>query len=166
MSADCYDIVINGRNVTFSKVGIQKIPDFSKITSVSVIPITETGEIVAVRLKNRGLDIPGGHVEKYEKTPDETLHRELMEEANVTVKDIKLVEVIRSNYFGNDDKDSSYMLIYVAKVDEILDFTLSDEMSYERAIISADEFIRDYKAGDQEFMNDIIQHAFKILSAK
>lgn len=165
MSSSSYNIVINGRDVTFSKDGTDNVPPFSKVTSVSVIPITDSGEIVAVRLKNRGLDIPGGHVEKHEKTPEETLHRELMEEANTTVKDIKLVEVIRSNYFGNEEDDSSYMLIYVARVDEVLDFTLSDEMSYERIIISSDEFIKDYNAGDKEFMSDIIQQAIRILSS-
>lgn len=165
MSTTSYNIVINGIDVAFSKVGIQGEPEFSKVTSVSVIPITEAGEIVAVRLKNRGLDIPGGHVEKHEKNPEETLHRELMEEANITVKDIKLVEVIRSNYFGNEVKDASYMLIYVAKVDEILDFTLSDEMSYERVILSPEEFIRNYRAGDQDFMHEIIKQAFKISNA-
>ena len=164
MSSSSYNIVINGRDVTFSKDGTDNVPDFSKVTSVSVVPITESGEIVAVRLKNRGLDIPGGHVEKHEKTPEETLHRELMEEANVTVKDLRLVEVIRSNYFGDNPDDTSFMLIYVAKVDEINDFTLSDEMSYERVITSPEMFMQDYEAGDKEFMNEILQNAINELS--
>ncbi|MCB9823244.1 NUDIX domain-containing protein [Candidatus Nomurabacteria bacterium] len=158
-----YKTTIKDAEVTFTRVGVKNVPPFSKVTSVSVIPITETGEMIAVRLKNRGLDIPGGHVEKHEKSPEETLHRELMEEANVTVKDIKLAEVIRSNYFGDAVEDASYMLIYVAKVDEILDFTLSYEMSYERVIISPEEFIRNYSAGDQDFMHDIIKQAYKNL---
>lgn len=164
MSSSSYNIVINGREVTFSKDGTDNVPPFSKVTSVSVIPMTESGEIVAVRLKNRGLDIPGGHVEKHEKTPEETLNRELMEEANVTVKDLKLVEVIKSNYFGDRPEDVSFMLIYVAKVDEILDFTLSDEMSYERVITSPEKFIQDYEAGDKDFMSGILKNATNELS--
>lgn len=164
MISSNYNNVINGIDVTFSKVGTDNVPPFSKVTSVSVIPITESGEIVAVRLKNRGLDIPGGHVEKHEKTPEETLHRELMEEANVTVKDLKLVEVIKSNYFGDKPEDVSFMLIYVAKVDEIYDFTLSDEMSHERVITTPKEFIKNYEAGDKEFMNEILKNAIYELS--
>ncbi len=164
MSADSYNIVINGRDVTFLRDGTDNVPPFSKVTSVSVIPVTESGEIVAVRLKNRGLDIPGGHVEKHEKAPEETLHRELMEEANITVKDLRLIEVIRSNYFGDKPEDASFMLIYVAKVDEIHDFTLSDEMSYERVITTPEKFMQDYEAGDKEFMNEILKNAINELS--
>ena len=50
--------------------------------------------IVAVRLCHRGLDLLGGHVESYETTPEQTMNREAMEEACITIRGPALVEGI------------------------------------------------------------------------
>ena len=43
------------------------------------------GKVLLVRVKNRGFNMPGGHVEANE-TPEETLHREIYEEGYVKGK--------------------------------------------------------------------------------
>ena len=158
-----YSSVINDKLVTFTSIGVINLPPFSKVTSVCVIPFTKEGKIVAVRLKNRGLDLPGGHVEKYEKTPEETLHREVMEEAYITIKKPVLVEIIESDYFGPNPHEASYMLIYAAFVNEILDYRSTDEMSYERVITDKSSFIDEYNAGDKKMMGDAINRAETIM---
>lgn len=76
----------------------------------------EKNKLLIVKNGNTWI-IPGGHPETKE-TPIETLNREVMEEACVTIKDIKYmgaVEVIE-----NDKK--YYQLRYIAKIDKILPF--------------------------------------------
>ena len=155
-----YTSLVKGKQVTFRHLGATKLPQFKFVTSVSVIPFTEDGDIVAVRLRHRGLDIPGGHVEPPETTPEQTMNREVMEEACMTIKSPVLVEVIESDYFDY----TSYMLLYGAYVDELLPFdTPDDEMSDGREIVSQDEFIKQYDAGSKELMHQAILMAWKKL---
>ena len=77
--------------------------------------------------------IPGGHPEPGETRLD-TLGRELMEEACITLKDVNYlgaVEVIE-----NDEK--YFQLRYTAKVDNLLDFNQEWEIS-ERKFVPLDE---------------------------
>ena len=159
MSKNKYSSVINDKLVTFISIGTKNIPPFSKVTSVCVIPFTNEGKIVAVRLKNRGLDLPGCHVEKHEKTPEETLRREVMEEAYITIKKPVLIEIIESDYFGPNPHEASYMLIYAAYVDEMFDYKTTDEIAYERIITDKPSFIKEYEAGDKNVMEDVINRA-------
>jgi 8-oxo-dGTP diphosphatase len=155
-----YILEIDGKDVTFKLVGTDNVPKFNKVTGACAIVFTGSGQIIAVRLKNRGLDLPGGHVEKHEKTPEETLSRELMEEAYITTKTPKLVEIIESDYFGEKLGDASYILVYSAFVDKILDFKLTDEMSYERVFIDSEDFINEYP-GNKQLMKNLIDSAVK-----
>ena len=156
-----YTTLIKGKQVTFKHTGTAKQPPFEFVTSVSVIPFTKDGDIVAVRLRHRGLDIPGGHVEPGETAPKQTMNREVMEEACMTIKNPVLAGVIESDYFEH----ASYMLLYGAFVDELLPFdTPDDEMSDGREIVSQDEFIRQYEAGNKELMREVVQTAWQKLS--
>lgn len=153
-----YVETVNDKQVTFTYLGAAELPPFEFVTSVAVVPFTQDGNIVAVRLRHRGLDLPGGHVEPHETAPEQTMAREVMEEACITIKHPVLVEVIQSDYFEH----ASYMLIYGAFVDELLPFdTPDDEMSDGREIVSKDEFIRQYEAGDQELMSQTVKVAWQ-----
>lgn len=154
-----YFAVVKGKQVVFTHKGVTALPPFKDVTSVSVIPFTASGNIIAVRLRHRGVDLPGGHVEPYEHTPEETMNREVMEEACMTIKDAILVEVIASDYFEHP----SYMLLYGAYIDELFDFVPSEEAS-ERIEITQDDFIDQYHAGDRRLMSIAIRNAWRQLS--
>ena len=153
-----YQETIKGTHVTFTFRGPRAVP-FSKVTAVTAIPFTENGDIVAVRLRHRGIDLPGGHVEAIEATPDQTLQREVMEEACMTVRNPILAEVIESDYF----EDPSYMLLYGCFVDSLSEFVPNDE-SIERVTVSIDGFIDQYEAGDKSLMKQAITRAWALLN--
>ncbi len=151
---DSYDMDINGKSTRFKHLGDKVLPEFKNVTSVSVIPFNDKGELVAIRLRHRGLDIPGGHVEEGESSPLETLEREVMEEACMTVEDPVLVDVIETDYFD----EPSYMLIYGAFVKKLLPFKPSREAS-ERVTIPITNFLEEYVAADKKLMHLAIKRA-------
>jgi len=51
-----------------------------KITSVSVVVLNDSKEILTVKLSKRGWDIPGGHVEDRDRDVFKTAKREVMED--------------------------------------------------------------------------------------
>jgi len=152
---------VKDKLVTFTHIGSSFLPDFSQVTSVAAIPFTSDGKLVVVNLRHRGLDMPGGHVEPFETTPEETMNREVMEEACMTIRDSVLVDVIESDYF--DDR-KSYMLLYAAYVDEFKEFVPNDESS-ERLTISIEDFIQRYTAWDKALIHDVIVRGWKLLES-
>jgi 8-oxo-dGTP diphosphatase len=159
LSDNSYITLVKGRQVTFVHQGSSVMPDFKYVTSVSAIPFTESGNIIAVHLRHRGIDLPGGHVEPGELTPGETMNREVMEEACMTIRDAVLTEVIESDYF----KHPSYMLLYGAYVDELFDFVPSEEAD-ERVELTRKDFIRQYEAGSKKLMAIAVENAWRELS--
>jgi 8-oxo-dGTP pyrophosphatase MutT (NUDIX family) len=106
-----------------------------KYTQVSGYIFNDNNELLTV--KSEAWTIPGGHPEPNE-TKEETLVREVMEEACITIKDIKYlgaVEVVENG-------ETYYQLRYTAKVDEVLPFNQEWEVS-ERAFVSLDK-LQDY----------------------
>ena len=103
-----------------------------KYTQVSGYVFNEHGDLLIVK-NGDTWTIPGGHPEPGETRLD-TLGRELMEEACITLKDVNYlgaVEVIE-----NDEK--YFQLRYTAKVDNLLDFNQEWEIS-ERKFVPLDE---------------------------
>ena len=154
-----YKTQVKDRFVTFTHLGNASLPPFSQVTSVAAIPFTKEGQLVVVNLHHRGLDLPGGHVEAYETTPEETMNREVMEEACMTVRAPILVDVVSSDYFQDR---LSYMLFYAVYVDELKEFIPNDESS-ERLVIDRGDFLRQYTAWDKDIMNDTIASAWRLL---
>ena len=112
------------------------IPNFKltteKYTQVSGYIFNEQNELLIVK-NNDVWNIPGGHPELYEYTLG-TLIREVMEEACVSIKDIKYlgaVEVIENN-------DKYYQLRYIAKLDTMYEFKNEYETS-ERKFVKLEE---------------------------
>lgn len=157
---DRYQQEIKGKTVTFRHLGAKTVP-FEQVTSVAVIPFITSGELVAVNLHRRGLDLPGGHVEPGEKTPEETARREVMEEACMTIRSLVLVDVIQSDLFSTP----SYMLLYTAYVDDMQAFVPSSEAS-ERVIVTPEQFIERYEAGNKALMERIIARARDVMESE
>jgi len=67
--------VAAGRVVNFLPREKGFMPPFDAVTSVSVVPFTDDGRLVAVLL-DRGIDLPGGHVQEGEQTVEEVARRE------------------------------------------------------------------------------------------
>ncbi len=143
-----------GELVNFVLLEPDVLPPFEKITSVGVIPFTQDGKIVAALLE-RGVDLPGGHVQETEQTIEETARREVLEEVGVTLKELTVVKVIQSDYYGSAPEDLTYMLTLTAFVDEFLEFTPNLE-SKGRLVLSIEEFLAHYMAGDVERMRSMV----------
>ena len=159
MDDNSYVTSVKGKQVRFTHKDAVVLPPFQQVTSVAVVPFTKEGAIVAVRLRRRGIDLPGGHVEPGELTPEETLNREVMEEACMTVREPVLTEVIESDYF----EQPTYMLIYGAYIDRLLPFTPSEEAS-ERVEATREAFIAQYEAGSKELMALTVERAWRLLN--
>lgn len=115
---------------------IRWIKDFQlngeKYTQVSAYVFNENNQLLIVK-NGSTWTIPGGHPEKGE-TKLETLEREMMEEACITLKEI--------NYLGAvevvENDEVYYQLRYTAFVKDILPFKKEWEID-ERKFINIDE---------------------------
>ncbi|OUL19481.1 NUDIX hydrolase [Nostoc sp. RF31YmG] len=154
-------IIQAGKNVNFIDLGNTCLPAFEKITSVLVVPFTQDGLIVCALL-NRGIDLPGGHVQIGEFTCEETARREVVEEVGVSLGELKLVKVIQSDYYGSEPEQLTYLVVMTGFVENIL----SDDYIHEslgRSIIDIDEFISQYQAGNKEDMRRIVLDAKRLV---
>ncbi|MDD2870892.1 MAG: NUDIX domain-containing protein [Candidatus Gracilibacteria bacterium] len=139
-------------------------PDFvfphDKVTSTGVIVFDNDKNVLVVEI-HRGFDIPGGHVNNNDLSFIDAVKRETLEEAFVSIKDIKLSLVVESDYFGTNKNDLTYMLFYVAIVNVIYDFVKNNE-SFSRKFMKIDEFIDIYQ-GDKMLIENIIKSALNSL---
>lgn len=150
---------IKDKKVTFEVMPYTDVIDFSSITSVSVIAFNKEEKILSVMLEHRGVDIPGGHVEAYETNIYETIKREAMEEACVSLKGIQPIALIKSDY--NSEKET-YMVIMAGRVDEEYPFKAEYE-STQRFYLNVENFLKDYKSFDLEAMKNLINKALDII---
>ncbi len=154
-------IIQAGQKVNFVDLGNSSLPAFEKITSVLVVPFTQDGLIVCALLE-RGIDLPGGHVQISEFTCEETARREVMEEVGVSLGELKLVKVIQSDYYGSEPEQLTYLLVMTGFVEDIPSSDYIHE-SLGRSIINIDEFISQYQAGNKEDMRRIVLDAKRLL---
>jgi len=108
--------VAAGRVVNFTPRENGFMPPFDAVTSVSVVPFTDDGRLVAVLL-DRGIDLPGGHVQEGERTVEEVARREAYEEARIALRNVHVTTVIQSDYYGSAPKELTYMVQAAAFVD-------------------------------------------------
>ena len=106
-----------------------------KHTQVSGYVFNDKNQILIVK-NGKTWTIPGGHPEQGE-THLETLNREMMEEACITLKDI--------NYLGAvevvENGETYYQLRYTAKANEVLPFKQEWEIS-ERLFIDLEDLTK------------------------
>lgn len=146
---------------TLRCLGPSPDPPFERVTSASVVAVADDGRLVVAEL-TRGLDIPGGHVQRGESSIDETVRREAWEEVRARLGVLHPVEVIESDYFGADDW--TYMVIRTARVTELGPWETTHE-SAGRMLIEPEDFLRRYRGGDPALMRHLVTTALAALPA-
>ena len=135
------------------------IPPFDRVTSVGVVPFMPDGRMVATLLE-RGIDIPGGHVQENEHDIETTARREAMEEAGIEIGDIRIVGILQSDSYGSAPHELTYIMIVAAQVVKLHPFESIHE-ALGRDVVTTEEFLSRYKAGKNDTMRSIIESASK-----
>jgi 8-oxo-dGTP diphosphatase len=117
------------------------VPPVDAVTSASVVAVTTGGTLVLAALA-RGLDLPGGHVQYRDASPEAAARRETWEEVRAELADLSLAEIIESDYFGPDDL--TYMVIFAARVRRLHPWTGGHE-SAGRVLLPPAEFLDRYQ---------------------
>ena len=105
------------RSTNFVLMPPDFMPPFESVTAVAVVAFTEGGMLVAAE-ENRGPDLPGGHVQEGEESPEETARREALEEAGITLGVVHFLRAIQSDRYGSAPDELTYMVIVAALVIE------------------------------------------------
>lgn len=101
------------------------------VTQVSGYIFNDKNEMLIV--KNKNWTIPGGHLEGNESY-EETLRREIIEESNVEIKNIKFLGQVKVTNQNNGEVN--YQLRYTAETDVIGDFKQKEFEVSERLFIN------------------------------
>ncbi len=142
---------------------IDSLEGIQPITQVYGICFNDKGEILVCREGHEGKwQIPGGHPENKE-TAEETLLRELQEEADVKVKNIKVIGTQKVNYPNNpnaEEGEEFHQVRMYCEVDELMPQTLDPATgnTWERMFVASDkitEYVKWGSVGDAMF-NDAI----------
>ncbi len=111
----------------------ENLPPRHLITSAVALAFHE-GTFLMTNLHQRGWDIPGGHIDPGE-TPEETMRREVMEEAAVELGPMRLFGYQRIRLLGEVPAGyrypapASYQVFYIGQVTTILPFAPTTEAS-------------------------------------
>lgn len=156
MTQDKFSMRNKNKSCNFTYYNPDYIFPHDKVTSTWVVVFDNNKNILVVEL-DRWFDIPWWHVKHGDKTFEESVKREVLEEAFVSIKNIELCLVVESDYFGKEN--ITYMLFYVAYVDEIYDFVKNEE-SFSRKFMNIDDFLNVYK-WYSELIEKIVKSAIK-----
>jgi len=119
------------------------------------------------RNKERGLDIPGGHVEKHESSMD-ALNREVLEEIGCILSKTRYVgaQIIRKKRIEDNDKYpflESAQLFFMAEVDTIVTDKLEED-SLERIKIPVIDFFKSLNNRSDIYYIELFNQAFLSLT--
>ncbi len=145
----------DGREANFRLREPEFVPSFDQVTSVSVVIFTADGAMVATEDK-RGKDLPGGHVAEGEDSCEETAGRESLEEAGVTLRNLRFLRAIESDFYGSEPDELTYMVIMTALVDEIV----ADPMEGTRHLMPVDAFKEAHKSLRMALLHELIDEAY------
>ncbi len=122
-------LVFDGREVFLEWIESEVIPKGISISQVTGYCVDDGGRVLLVKNK-RGWGFPGGHPESGE-TPEETLHREVGEEACVKIKQPVLIGYMEVKDPENESVEGKHyiQLRYKALVDVVQDFRKEFETS-------------------------------------
>jgi 8-oxo-dGTP diphosphatase len=137
-----------------------KLPSQELITACMVLALYDKDRIVLSK-PERGWGIIGGHREQSESA-EECLLREAMEEAAVTLENLRLIGrwVTKKRFHSPHNAkypDQGYQLLYVADVKELGEFTPQLEIT-ERVVIPIAE-VKDYYHDIDNFL-PVFNYAF------
>jgi len=145
-----------GQEITFTWIPTDTIKDYTPCTQVYGICINDEENILIIKQKQ--WQIPGGTPEQ-DETPEETLHRELLEEAQVEISNLIPLGVQKVKYPNNPNKKQGelfYQYRYLAIVKKI-NTAQPDPATgekYERKFVSFDEidtYVKWGKVGTEIF---------------
>jgi len=155
-----FTFIYKGVNHDAYSIGDSFLPNLQDVISVHALPLTDDGKVVVVNVRSRGIDMMGGHVEPNETSVLETLNREIDEEAQMTVKDTFLVDVLEIKSDLIKENDRKYIVLYTAHVDRFNDFIVDDEIS-ERLVLSIDTFAKEYFGNAPKYIKNLYEHAMQ-----
>jgi len=150
----------SGHPIKLTWLSQQTMQDISKVTSVHGICFHQD-RVLLVHVKDRGFNYPGGHVEK-DETPEETLHREALEEGYVkgTIQYIGAIEVSHEEnplfLEGGKYPIVGYQLFYKMAIQECLPF-LREHETITRIWVEPEEI--PYIIHNHELAHVILQEA-------
>lgn len=149
----------NGTEIVNIWMRMDSLEGLIPIRQVYGICFNDKDEIlIARRDKNDDWQIPGGHPEK-DETIEQTLQREMLEEVDVKVKNIKVLGVQKA-YPKEKPNETIYQVRCICEIDELLPQTPdpANGDTWERKFVSASEITNYVKwniTGDAMFEDAI-----------
>lgn len=154
----------NGTRVTNTWIKTSNIEKYSPITQVYGIIFDAEGRILIGRdSKGESWIIPGGHPEKGESI-EETFKREVLEEVDVEIDDIKPLGVQKATFPDDPDKRKAiYQVRCIAKVKKLNPQTPdpANGSTWERKFVPAkdiNKYVKWGKTGKAMFKDARIMH--------
>ncbi len=124
---------------------------YRKYTQVSGMCFTKEGKILIIR-RTPEWHLPGGKPENKE-TPEQTLKREVEEEASVIISECKMIGCFKIDFPNNPNPkegEQFYQLRYVAIIEKINETKLDPAtgLLYERKFVTPEEFNKHIQWGE------------------
>jgi 8-oxo-dGTP diphosphatase len=151
-----------GHHVKLTWLPLKQIDDIKQVTSVHGCCFSE-GKVLLVHVKDRGFNMPGGHVETGE-TPEEAFHREAFEEGYVkgSIRYIGAIEVSHEDnplfIPGGKYPLKGYQLFYRMDIEKCFPFRRENE-SISRIWVEPEEV--PYVINDHQLSLRILEEAVK-----
>lgn len=148
-------IVWNGRDINTLWTSGTDLPRTQQVRQVSGVCLTANGKLVLVSEAGTNWNLPGGHPESGE-APEETLARELLEEACAEVSACRLMGWQRID----DPREPAYLhLRSVARV-RLQTFNPGHEIRHRR-LVSPQEFLSALSWGRSSIAAEILRLALE-----
>jgi len=148
--------VWDNQEITYTWIPTNDLQSFKPVAQVYGVCLNNEGKILVI--KDKRWQIPGGTPETGE-TPEQTLKRELIEEAQVEIDKLMPLGVQEVSYPNNPDKEQGdlfYQYRYIARVQKINPSQPDPDTGkeYERKFVSfeeIDEYVQWGKVGQEMF---------------
>ena len=132
----------NDSSTRFRFTPLTEVPP-GTVTSCFVVAITPNGHI-AISRPERGLGLPGGHVEAGE-SPEDCVRREANEECGITLGKLTVIggwlaEKVKETEYNAKYPKRAYQLMYLAQIEAISDNYTPQHEILERKFIPIEDF--------------------------
>jgi 8-oxo-dGTP diphosphatase len=133
------DMLIKGVPVMLTWLDVAEVADIdaADIWAVGVVPFTDSGDVVTVRLR-RGIEIPAGGIEPSDADLEATARREAWEEARITLGRLELAQLARVDR-RDTDAPARYLVIFTGAVQSMPVFEQRHE-SFDRLVVSCEDY--------------------------
>lgn len=135
--------VWNGQETTLTWIRATDLSPFKPITQCHAVCFDERGDILIIRVPGRAWHLPGGTPEAGESS-EETVARELLEEADVAVKEIRTLGVQQVDFPNNpnlNEGEHYFQARFICRVQEVKPQTPDPAtgLTWERRFVPAAE---------------------------